>query len=216
MIACSLKSCDIPDAWTLSLKSTYIWASQVCFHSDTPEPSRVQIARACRARLRAVWWTFDKKWARNDPGKLKTFPEWENVNLKKKMGLGSFHKGLKVVCPFFIKKKTLRGHRYVWLTYVQKRILIFFFEKSCAIPKKHCTCWPKQSAFANAVSGVGNPRRMHFVEFYTKRSVLGSKICSFLVILMTISSEQIDFHLILVVAKFICILFTPCENFITP
>ena len=77
----------------------------------------------------------------------------------------------------------------IWLTYVPKRIFIsiFFCEKLCNSKKtrfkraksaRQCECYP----------GGGKPlgNAFFFLSFYTKTSVLGSKICGFLVILMSI------------------------------
>ena len=60
--------------------------------------------------------------------------------------------------------------------------------------------------------GGGKPLGVHFLSFYMKRSVLGNKIWAFLMILMSILSE-FNIHLILVLPKFIQMVFTPRKNF---
>ena len=85
----------------------------------------------------------------------------------------------------------------IWLTYVQKRILLSIFGEKLWIFKKRFY-WRAHRApvLKHSLRGYFNPWECIFFSFYTKRSVLGSKIGGFVVILMSISSRKVIVHLL--------------------
>ena len=157
------------------------------------------------------------------------------------MFLGSFHRGLEVVSGFkndkfskndnFFQKKNLTRAKLpckndsragiffyedsnIWITYVQKRILLCIFREKLWIFKKSIHRLPKLASLLKTRStGYFYPWDAFPPPFYTKRSVLGSKIGGFLMILMSISSCKLMLHVILVFPKFINSIFTPAQEF---
>ena len=102
----------------------------------------------------------------------------------------------------------------IWITYVQKRILLCIFREKLWIFKKSIHRLAKlASLLKRGQRGYFYPWGAFFPLFYTKRSVLGSKIGGFLMILMSISSCKLMLHVILVFPKFINSIFTPAQEF---
>ena len=156
------------------------------------------------------------------------------------MGLGLFHRGLKVVrspkneqftkTKTFLQKKLhvslapmqkwFKGWEFfyedsnIWITYVQKRILLCIFREKLWIFKKSIHRLAKlASLLKRGQRGYFYPWDAFPPLFYTNRSVLGSKIGGFLMILMSISSCKLMLHVILVFPKFINSIFTPAQEF---
>ena len=102
----------------------------------------------------------------------------------------------------------------IWITYVQKRILLCIFREKLWIFKKSIHRLAKlASLLKRGQRGYFYPWGAFSPLFYTKRSVLGSKIGGFLMILMSISSCKLMLHVILVFPKFINSIFTPAQEF---
>ena len=111
-------------------------------------------------------------------------------------------------------KKTLCTHSSHAKMIVQKRILLCIFREKLWIFKKSIHRLAKlASLLKRGQRGHFYPWGAFFPLFYTKRSVLGSKIGGFLMILMSISSCKLMLHVILVFPKFINSIFTPAQEF---
>ena len=97
----------------------------------------------------------------------------------------------------------------------KKEFCYVSFEKSYGFSKKAYIgrLAKLASLLKRGQQGYFYPWDAFFPPFYTKRSVLGSKIGGFLMILLSISSCKLMLHVILVFPKFINSIFTPRKNF---